>query len=52
MVNMVIFRLDKAQDSRQLSLGEVWLRCKLKLAILGLSSDDYELVNPKRKVMM
>jgi hypothetical protein len=38
IANMVIFRLDAAQDRRQLSPGEAWLRKMLKLSLLGLAS--------------
>lgn len=34
----VIFRLDKAQDHRHLSVLETWLRRTLKLCLLGLAS--------------
>jgi hypothetical protein len=38
MVNMVILRLDAAQEFRNLSLGERWLRRTLKHLVLGLAS--------------
>lgn len=38
VVTLVIFRLDQAMDSRDLSDLETWLRRTLKLAPLGLAS--------------
>jgi hypothetical protein len=38
MANIIIFRLDVAQEQRNLSLGEIWLRRTLKLTVLGLAS--------------
>jgi hypothetical protein len=38
MANMIILRLDAAQDVRALSDGEWWLRSALKHLVLGLSS--------------
>jgi mannosylglycoprotein endo-beta-mannosidase len=38
IANLVILRLDAAQDRRQLSDGEAWLRKTLKVSLLGLAS--------------
>jgi hypothetical protein len=38
MANIIIFRLDVAQEQRSLSSEELWLRRTLKLAVLGLAS--------------
>jgi mannosylglycoprotein endo-beta-mannosidase len=37
IANLVILRLDAAQDQRLLSPGEAWLRRTLKLALLGMA---------------
>jgi hypothetical protein len=38
IANSIIFRFDVAQERRQLSPGERWLRRELKHAVLGLAS--------------
>jgi hypothetical protein len=38
IANLVILRLDAAQDRRQLSDGKAWLRKTLKVSLLGLAS--------------
>lgn len=38
VANYIILRLDCAQENRQLTCEELWLRRTLKLALLGLAS--------------
>jgi hypothetical protein len=38
MANTIIFRFDVAQELRQLTPGEIWLRKTLKMHVLGLAS--------------
>jgi hypothetical protein len=50
VANLMIFRLDVAQDLRQLSAGELWLRKSLKLALLGLVSFERTIVRQRSRM--
>jgi hypothetical protein len=50
IANLVIFRLDAAQDRRQLSHGEAWLRKMLKLSLLGLASLERTIARQRSRI--
>ncbi|XP_071678288.1 uncharacterized protein [Lolium perenne] len=50
LANEVILRLDVAQDSRQLSPAEHWLRRGLKLKVLGLASLQRTITRQRARV--
>ncbi|KAM0921177.1 hypothetical protein ACQ4PT_007069 [Festuca glaucescens] len=50
MANEIIFRLDAAQDTRQLNTPELWLRRKLKLRVLGLASLERTIARQRARI--
>jgi hypothetical protein len=50
MANMVIFRLDAAQEFRSLSPGEQWLRRTLKHLVLGLASMERTMARQRSRI--
>jgi mannosylglycoprotein endo-beta-mannosidase len=50
VANLVIFRLDVAQEWRELSAGERWLRKSLKLALLGLASFERTIARQRSRM--
>jgi mannosylglycoprotein endo-beta-mannosidase len=50
VANFVIFRLDAAQDVRQLSAGENWLRKSLKHSLLGLASLERTIARQRSRI--
>jgi hypothetical protein len=50
MANLIIHRFDVAQESRELSNGEWWLRKTLKLAILALSSLERTMAHQRSRI--
>ncbi|KAM0834255.1 hypothetical protein ACQ4PT_063760 [Festuca glaucescens] len=50
VANEVILRLDVAQEARELSVIEVWLRRSLKLKVLGLASLERTIARQRARV--
>jgi hypothetical protein len=50
MANIIIFRLDVAQERRSLTLGELWLRRTLKLTVLGLASLERTMARQRSRI--
>jgi hypothetical protein len=50
IANLVVLRLDAAQDRRQLSGGEAWLRKSLKLSLLGLASLERTIARQRSRI--
>jgi hypothetical protein len=50
IANMVIFRLDAAQDRRHLYPREAWLRKMLKLSLLGLASLERTIARQRSRI--
>jgi hypothetical protein len=50
MANILIHRFDVAQDSRDLTGGEWWLRKTLKLTVLGLSFQERTMTRQRSRI--
>ena len=50
VANYVILRLERAQESRLLTLEELWLQRSLKLAVLGLASLERTIARQRSRI--
>ena len=50
VANWVILRLEQAQEWRQLSMEELWLRRALKLVVLGLASLERTIARQRSRI--